>query len=133
MFLSRKGTRSRSNVKIPKYYHTHYERVAKNLEFPESTIVREPHTDQADPLMEVEEIKAEPMDFQDDVIEIEGNVVSFSDQEIPSLQEEEIIGNYDNPIVNINDNSMDGSKVEDPISFKKSVYSRNPLSWMFTM
>ncbi|KAJ8953714.1 hypothetical protein NQ314_007324 [Rhamnusium bicolor] len=29
MFLSRKGTRSRPNVKIPKYYHTHYERVSK--------------------------------------------------------------------------------------------------------
>ncbi|KAJ8956243.1 hypothetical protein NQ318_014975 [Aromia moschata] len=99
LFLSRKGTRSRPNVKIPKYYHPTYDRASKSGELPESTIVREPHTD---PLMQVEDIKAEPLDVVDDVIEIEDNVVAFSDHEMP-LHDEEIMGDYDSPIVNLNE------------------------------
>ncbi|XP_018569988.1 longitudinals lacking protein, isoforms F/I/K/T-like isoform X2 [Anoplophora glabripennis] len=117
LFLSRKGTRSRPNVKIPKYYHTHYERVS------ESTIVREPHTQQPDPLFQLEEIKSEPLDMEDDVIEIEDNVISFSEvSEMPS-HDEEIIGNYDSPLVNLNDKA----KEDGPSPFKKISLVAQPV------
>ncbi|XP_060534257.1 uncharacterized protein LOC132706761 isoform X2 [Cylas formicarius] len=98
MFQSRKGTRSRPNVKVPKFFHSHYEPQAK--ETGDAPIVREPHTVQNDPLIQVEDIKAEPLDVEDTIIDVSDNMVSFDDQEMTS-HEEEIIGNYDSPIVNM--------------------------------
>ncbi|KAJ8984151.1 hypothetical protein NQ317_017802 [Molorchus minor] len=126
MFLSRKGTRSRPNVKIPKYYHAPYDHPLKLVESPESTIVREPHTHQADPLLQVDEIKAEPLDLEDDVIEIEDNAVEFSDHDVP-LQEEEIIGNYDSPIVNINDSDSTTGNKDESDGFKKINLVQQPI------
>lgn len=79
--LSRKGTRSRPNRKIPKFYHPAFDRPVKRRELEESTIIREPHTDQADPLMEVDAIKSEPLDLMDDTIDIEDNVIQYDQQE----------------------------------------------------
>lgn len=118
LFLSRKGTRSRPNVKIPKYYHTHYERIS------ESTIVREPHTEQPDPLFQLDEIKSEPLDLDDDVIEIEDNVIGFTNvPEIPP-HDEEIFGNYDSPLVNLNDKA---DKEKEHTPFKKINLVAQPI------
>lgn len=77
VFLVRKGTRSRPNVKIPKVFDSHYEERLKEATV--ATIVREPHTDQNDPLIgvEVEEIKAEPVDVDESAIEVEENMVNY--------------------------------------------------------
>lgn len=77
VFLVRKGTRSRPNVKIPKVFDSHYEERLKEATV--ATIVREPHTDQNDPLIgvDVEEIKAEPVDVEESAIEVEENMVNY--------------------------------------------------------
>ncbi|CAH1994410.1 unnamed protein product [Acanthoscelides obtectus] len=131
--LSRKGTRSRPNRKMAKFYHTLAE---------SGTIVREPHTnqqpephpqeettsdqqdqpmesqmDQADPLMQMEIIKDEPVDMEENAIDIVENVVSFGMQ----VHEEEMIENYDMSksmkIVNVAD--IKGIKVVDPLTFNQ--------------
>lgn len=105
--LSRKGTRSRPNKKIPRFYHSGFDNSAPKIqESLESTIVREPHTVleepqsttavlpsspnsvplelhlyQSDPLLQIEDIKAEPLDMEDSNIDIEDNVVSFVEPE----------------------------------------------------
>nr|CAH7741068.1 unnamed protein product [Callosobruchus chinensis] len=139
--LSRKGTRSRPNRKVAKFYHSPYERDAKGLmPLTESStiVVREPHTgqqpeqhrethqdqpmesqmDQADPLMQMEIIKDEPVDMEENAIDIVENVVSYGMQ----MHEEEILGNYDinsmsksMKIVNVAD--IKGNKVVDPLTF----------------
>ncbi|XP_076255945.1 uncharacterized protein LOC143193556 isoform X4 [Rhynchophorus ferrugineus] len=100
-FQSRKGTRSRPNVKIPKFFHTSYEDSPK--ETTDATIVRVPHTDQNDPLIEADmsAIKAEPLDMEESTIEVEDNIVNYITPEMTSHECEEIIGSYDSPIVNI--------------------------------
>ncbi|KAL1501573.1 hypothetical protein ABEB36_006872 [Hypothenemus hampei] len=95
VFQSRKGTRSRPNVKVPKYFDTENER---SKESSEATIVREPHTDQGDPLVPMVEIKTEPVDLDEGAIEIEDNLVNYNAQD--QTHDEEIIGNYDSPLVN---------------------------------
>lgn len=102
-FQSRKGTRSRPNVKIPKFFHTTFEDSPSKEHPIETTIVRVPHTDQNDPLIgaEINSIKAEPVDVEENTIEVEENMVNFIAQEITSQEGEEIIGSYDSPIVNI--------------------------------
>lgn len=77
VFLVRKGTRSRPNVKIPKVFDSHYEETLKEATV--ATIVREPHTDQNDPLIgvDVDEIKAEPVDVDESAIEVEENMVNY--------------------------------------------------------
>ncbi|CAG9770865.1 unnamed protein product [Ceutorhynchus assimilis] len=90
-FESRKGTRSRPNVKVPKFFHTQYDDSPKDSN--DATIVREPHTDQDDPFIEeVGEIKVEPVD-------VEENSLNWIPQD--QAEEEEIMGNYDSPLVNI--------------------------------
>ncbi|XP_050299816.1 titin-like isoform X2 [Anthonomus grandis grandis] len=122
-FHSRKGTRSRPNVKIPKFYHTDFE----EKESGDATIVREPHTHQDDPLIgvEVEEIKAEPVDVEENAIELEENMVNFmeQEQEMVSHEAEEIIGNYDSPLVNIKTEP----KANPPSIFKKEVLEPPPI------
>ncbi|KAJ8917348.1 hypothetical protein NQ315_002370 [Exocentrus adspersus] len=121
LLLSRKGTRSRPNVKIPKYYHSHYERVPDT-----ATIVREPHTSQPDPLLQLEEIKTEPIDVVDDVIEIEDNVVGFTDvSDLP--HDEEIMGNYDSPIVNPNDKPSKQGEDTGSLPFNKISLVAQPI------
>ncbi|KAG5878379.1 hypothetical protein JTB14_020615 [Gonioctena quinquepunctata] len=104
--LSRKGTRSRPNRKVPKFYHPSEE---------QSTIVREPHTDQADPLMHLQDIKAEPLDPEENTIEIEDNLVDYSEHDI-TIEDEEIMGSYDSPIVNFRTEEKRG---DTPTSFTK--------------
>ncbi|CAH1115312.1 unnamed protein product [Psylliodes chrysocephalus] len=79
--FTRKGTRSRPNRKVPKYFHPPDD---------QSTIVREPHTDQADLLMHLQCIKSEPI--YEDSIEIEDNLVGFSESSMSV--EEQLIGSY---------------------------------------
>ncbi|XP_063930516.1 midasin-like isoform X3 [Zophobas morio] len=63
VFSFRKGTRSRPNVKIPKYYHSDYSNPTK----PASNA-------QTDPLLDVDEIKTEPIDVED-------NLIVYSDED----------------------------------------------------
>jgi hypothetical protein len=63
VFSFRKGTRSRPNVKIPKYYHTDYTNPPKQMS-----------NAQTDPLLEVDEIKTEPIDVED-------NLIVYSDED----------------------------------------------------
>ncbi|XP_019763804.2 uncharacterized protein LOC109540073 isoform X2 [Dendroctonus ponderosae] len=100
---SLKGTRSRPQAKVPKFFHSHFDDSLKDPA--EATIVREPHTDQNDPLIgvEVQEIKAEPLDVDDNALELEESSLStymVAAHEM-GLEGEEIIGNYDSPLVNI--------------------------------
>ncbi|XP_066255478.1 uncharacterized protein [Euwallacea similis] len=115
-YLSRKGTRSRPNVKIPKFFDSHYEERAQHTT--EATIVREPHTNHNDPLIEVAEIKAEPLDVEEAAIEMEDNLDNYIDHdpEMVSQEGEEIIGNYDSPLVNFSGES----KVNTSDMFKKT-------------
>lgn len=64
-------------MKIPKVFDSHYEERLKEATV--ATIVREPHTDQNDPLIgvDVEEIKAEPVDVDESAIEVEENMVNY--------------------------------------------------------
>ncbi|XP_066144096.1 uncharacterized protein [Euwallacea fornicatus] len=119
-YLSRKGTRSRPNVKIPKFFDSHYEERAQHTT--EATIVREPHTNHNDPLIEVAEIKAEPLDVEEAAIEMEENLDNYIDHdpEMVSQEGEEIIGNYDSPLVNFSGEP----KANTPDMFKKN---RQPL------
>ncbi|XP_056633900.1 myb-like protein X [Diorhabda sublineata] len=89
--LSRKGTRSRPRSKVAKYFHP-----ASDLSYDESTIVREPHTDQADSFVQIQDIKSEPL--YDDSIEIEDNLVGFSESSVSV--EEQLIGCYDSSFDN---------------------------------
>ncbi|ENN75113.1 hypothetical protein YQE_08426, partial [Dendroctonus ponderosae] len=100
---SLKGTRSRPQAKVPKFFHSHFDDSLKDPA--EATIVREPHTDQNDPLIgvEVQEIKAEPLDVDDNALELEESSLAtymLAAHEM-GLEGEEIIGNYDSPLVNI--------------------------------
>ncbi|CAH0548584.1 unnamed protein product [Brassicogethes aeneus] len=109
VFQTRKGTRSRPNVKVPKYYDgLEEEDLNKN---DASVIERQPHINVEDPFLGIVDIKTEPMDFDNDVIEIQDNNVGFSENE----EEEAIIGNYDSPILNIA-KKIARSQNEDPLS-----------------
>ncbi|XP_019875972.2 uncharacterized protein LOC109603910 isoform X1 [Aethina tumida] len=101
VFHSRKGTRSRPNIKVPKFYHPGgYETSNKEPTETDGLIIeRQPHTNvPSDPLLEISEIKHEPIDIEEtDVIEIEDNNVTYDEDE----EGESIIGDYDSPILNI--------------------------------
>ncbi|CAG9834067.1 unnamed protein product [Diabrotica balteata] len=78
---SRKGRRR----KVPKYSHPN-----PLANFDQSTIVREPHTDQAESFLQMQAIKSEPL--YDDSIEIEDNLVGFSETSVSV--EEKLIGSF---------------------------------------
>lgn len=64
MFSLRKGTRSRPNVKIPKYYHPDFTNPSKSGL----------NSGQTDPLLDIDEIKTEPIDVED-------NLIDYSDED----------------------------------------------------
>lgn len=68
VFYSRKGTRSRPNVKVPKYYNTDYDK-------PNEKDDGEMSEGMVDPLLSAEEIKTEPIDVED-------NEIVFHDEEM---------------------------------------------------
>ncbi|XP_072392700.1 uncharacterized protein [Diabrotica undecimpunctata] len=78
---SRKGRRR----KVPKYSHPN-----PLANFDQSTIVREPHTDQAESFLQMQAIKSEPL--YEDSIEIEDNLVGFSETSVSV--EEKLIGSF---------------------------------------
>ncbi|RZC40347.1 myoneurin-like, partial [Asbolus verrucosus] len=81
VFSFRKGTRSRPNVKIPKYYHSDYSNLPKPTQ-----------NSQTDPLLDVEEIKTEPIDVED-------NLIDYSDEENQYMENSIDPTNCDSPII----------------------------------
>ncbi|KXZ75599.1 hypothetical protein TcasGA2_TC015970 [Tribolium castaneum] len=80
VFSFRKGTRSRPNVKIPKYYHPDYTNPPKPV-----------ISSQTDPLLDVDEIKTEPIDVED-------NMIDYSDED-HYMENSLETANCDSPII----------------------------------
>lgn len=76
VFQSRKGTRSRPNVKVPKFYHSSYSSSSKSPDNSPSI----DHKNES--FMDPSDIKSEPYDPEDDAIDVEDNAVSFTDEEM---------------------------------------------------
>lgn len=150
--LSRKGTRSRPNKKIPRFYHSGFDNSTPKIQEPqETTIVREPHTseaesasqtdshldhsdshldqsgsmEQADPLLQPEDIKAEPLDVDDSTIEIEDSVVNFSEPDT-SMNEEDNLDETFDPIITFEEKSDLGKQLETE-PFKKIMVTRQEV------
>lgn len=86
MLHFRKGTRSRPNVKVPKYYHSDYEDIIKPLSRDTSEV--------EDMLFPIEKIKTEPIDVVENDIAYDSEiaVLPFLDREqnkSPMMDEEE--------------------------------------------
>ncbi|XP_044261462.1 uncharacterized protein LOC123009313 isoform X2 [Tribolium madens] len=94
VFSFRKGTRSRPNVKIPKYYHPEYTNPPKPA-----------LNSQTDPLLDVDEIKTEPIDVED-------NLIDYSDED-HYLENSLETTNCDSPII------ITSTKPNLPDKFKK--------------
>lgn len=138
--LSRKGTRSRPNKKIPRFYHSGFDNSTPKIQEPqESTIVREPHTSHAESQVPSNGVPTElhsdsteanldqadsHMDQADPLFQLEDIKAEPYDLEDSTIEIEDSVVNFSEPDVSMTEEELLEETFEPVINFEEKSISK---------